>query len=95
MTKNEKAILAKGKVSRTFKIANVTVLTLDSDTNNVNSITKEINVTSEQQAMTDIKRHFKELNITVLKIDINSYAERFVAMDAEKFIELAEINEEI
>lgn len=95
MTKNEKATLARGKVSRTFKFANATVTAYDATTKDIQRTVDNYIVASEQQAIADIKRHLKESGINVLEVEINSYTDRFVAMDTKTFIELAEINHEI
>ncbi len=94
MTNKEKSALSRGMVARTFTVAAAEVKFYNAETDAIETVHCVTKVSNENNAEKEIARNYSCSGNKVLKVNIHNVFERFVAMKIEKFIDLADINEE-
>ena len=94
MTNKEKAEKSRGMIARTITIAEAMVKIYNVDTDSIEIVPFTAKVSCEVNAGKEISKTFTRNGNKVLAVVLKNVSERFVGMRIEKFIELADINEE-
>lgn len=94
MTNKEKTEKSRGMIARTLTMAEADVKFYNADTDSIEVVPCTAKVSCEVNAEKEISKTFTRNGNKVLAVVLHNVSERFVGMKIEKFIELADINEE-
>lgn len=94
MTNKEKTEKSRGMIARTLTMAEADVKLYNADTDSIETVHCITKVSCEVNAEKEIARNYTRSGNKVIAVHLQHVAERFVGMKIEKFIELADINEE-